>query len=145
MINTFSKNEKEFAKWCDDGYPFVLDAAAKNDKARKFLQYLTSESFRQASTYDLHKHQRQAILRSIYAFEVLNKKDLLLNVVTGGGKTVIIAAIIAYLRIIHDFNKFLILVPNTIVRQRLVDDFEPSSPTFVYHIFHFFFKNFVAF
>lgn len=144
MINAFSKYEKDFAKWCDDSYPFVLDDAAKNDKARKFLQYLTSDSFRQSSNYDLYRHQRQAILRSIYAFEVLNKKDLLLNVVTGGGKTVIIAGIIAYLRIIHDFNKFLILVPNTIVRQRLVDDFDPTpeNEVFVYRNFHFFFNHY---
>ena len=142
MINTFLKYEKEFAKWCEDKYPFVLDNTEKNEKAKKFLQYLNSDSFRQASTYDLYKHQRQAILRSIYAFEVLGKKDLLLNVVTGGGKTVIIAGIVAYLRIIHDFNKFLILVPNTIVRQRLVDDFDPGSPTFVYHVFRFFFNNY---
>ena len=142
MINTFKKHEKEFEKWCEDGYPFVLDDKDQNDKARKFLAYLTSDSFRQASDYDLYKHQRQAILRSIYAFEVLGKKDLLLNVVTGGGKTVIIAGVIAYLRIIHDFNKFLILVPNTIVRQRLVDDFNPNSPTFVYNIFHFFFNHY---
>ena len=142
MINTFIKYEKDFAKWCEDGYPFVLDDATSNDRARKFLQYITSDSFRQASEFDLYKHQRQAILRSIYAFEVLGKKDLLLNVVTGGGKTVIIGGIIAYLRIIHDFNKFLILVPNTIVRQRLVDDFDPKSETFVYNIFHFFFNHY---
>lgn len=142
MINTFIKYERDFTKWCEDGYPFVLNDAAKNDKARKFLQYLASDSFRQASKFDLYKHQRQAILRSIYAFEVLNKKDLLLNVVTGGGKTVVIAGIIAYLRIIHDFNKFLILVPNTIVRQRLVDDFDPSSSTFVYRVFRFFFNHY---
>lgn len=142
MINTFIKHEKDFTKWCEDGYPFVLDDVSKNEKARKFLQYLTSDSFREASEYDLYKHQQKAILRSIYAFEVLNKKDLLLNVVTGGGKTVIIAAIIAYLRIIRDFNKFLILVPNTIVRQRLVDDFKPGSQTFVYNVFHFFFNHY---
>lgn len=142
MINTFVKHEKNFAKWCEDKYPFVIEDGAKNEKAQKFLQYLTSDSFRQASNYDLYKHQRQAILRSIYAFEVLGKKDLLLNVVTGGGKTVIIAGIIAYLRIVHDFNKFLILVPNTIVRQRLVDDFNPGSPLFVYNVFHFFFNHY---
>lgn len=142
MINAFLKYEKDFAKWREDGYPFVLDDAVKNDKARKFLQYLSSDSFRQSSAYDLYRHQRQAILRSIYAFEVLGKKDLLLNVVTGGGKTVIIGGVIAYLRIIHDFNKFLILVPNTIVRQRLVDDFDPGSPTFVYNVFHFFFNHY---
>ena len=46
------------------------------------------------------------MLRTVYAHEVLGFagkdrqwKDLLLNVVTGGGKTAIIAALIAWLRL----------------------------------------------
>ena len=46
-----------------------------------------------------------------------------MNVVTGGGKTAIIAALIAWLRLAHDVQKFLLLCPNLIVRDRLEDDF----------------------
>jgi superfamily II DNA or RNA helicase len=142
MIDAFAKHKKQYEKWFEDDYPVILKDIEKNQKAKRFIQFVMSDSFRQTSDYDLYKHQRESILRTIYSFEVLNKKDLLLNVVTGGGKTVIIAGIIAYLRIVHDFNKFLILVPNTIVRQRLVDDFDPSSKKFVYNTFHFFFNNY---
>jgi type III restriction enzyme len=49
---------------------------------------------------------------------------LLLNIVTGGGKTALIAAIIAWLRIARDVQKFVLLCPNLIVRDRLEDDFD---------------------
>ena len=44
--------------------------------------------------------------------------------VTGGGKTAVIAAVIAWLRIGHGIQKFVILCPNLIVRDRLDDDFQ---------------------
>ena len=69
-------------------------------------------------------HQLEGFLRTIYAFEVLGKKNCLLNIVTGGGKTAIIAAVIFWLKSVHNINKFLILTPNTIVRARLVQDFK---------------------
>src|SRR5439155_9853967 len=77
----------------------------------------------------LWTHQWEAFLRVVYAHEVLGKAEigadgLLLNIVTGGGKTAVIAAIIAWLRIAHSVQKFLLLCPNLIVRDRLEDDFE---------------------
>jgi len=39
MINTFLKYEKNFVKWCEDQYPFVIEDATKNEKARKFGRY----------------------------------------------------------------------------------------------------------
>ena len=77
----------------------------------------------------LWDHQWDCFLRVVYAHEV--KRDelaqpngVLLNVVTGGGKTAIIAALIAWLRLAHDVQKFVLLCPNLIVRDRLEDDFE---------------------
>ena len=49
---------------------------------------------------------------------------LLLNIVTGGGKTAVIAAVTAWLRIAYDVQKFVMLCPNLIVRDRLEDDFQ---------------------
>lgn len=48
----------------------------------------------------------------------------MLNVVTGGGKTAVIAAVVAWLRIAHGIEKFVMLCPNLIVRDRLEDDFD---------------------
>ena len=47
----------------------------------------------------------------IYSHEILGKteigeKGLLLNIVTGGGKTAAIAALIAWLRVAHGVQKF---------------------------------------
>ena len=68
-------------------------------------------------------------MRVVYSYEVLGQKTigehgLLLNIVTGGGKTAVIAAIIAWLRISHGVRKCLLLCPNLIVRDRLEEDFE---------------------
>jgi type III restriction enzyme len=92
----------------------------------------------------LWPHQRQAVLRAIFANEILKSrdagwKDLLLNVVTGGGKTTIIAVIMAYLRVCHEVRSFLLLSPNTIVRERLKTDFEkPSRDDSVWRRFNLF-------
>lgn len=77
--------------------------------------------------------------RTVYAFEILKWPDLLLNVVTGGGKTQIIGGMIAYLKIAHQINQHLVLVPNTTVRARLVDAFDPKSQDYVFKVFPFFF------
>lgn len=39
----------------------------------------------------LWRHQEEALLRVVYAYELLQLKALLLNIVTGGGKTAIMA------------------------------------------------------
>ena len=77
----------------------------------------------------LWPHQWDSFLRVVYSYEVRREElsrpnGVLLNVVTGGGKTAIIAAVIAWLRIAHDVQRFLMLCPNLIVRDRLEEDFE---------------------
>lgn len=116
MQYIFGPHEKNFDQWCLDGYPGPPDGGAE------FLRNLSSPNFQPP----LWRHQAVAVKRAVYAFEHLNLEDLLLKIVTGGGKTVIIGAMMAYLRIVHNINQFLILVPNTIVRARLVDAFNPN-------------------
>ena len=113
------------------------------DRVRGYLLHLAVES--PAGKYQaLWPHQREAVLRAIFANEILKPtdagwKDLLLNVVTGGGKTTIIAAIMAYLRVCHEVRSFLLLAPNTIVRARLCMDFErPSRDESVWRRFNLF-------
>jgi superfamily II DNA or RNA helicase len=114
-----------------------------SERARDYLLHLAVES--PAGKYQtLWPHQREAVLRTIYADELLRQgdagwKDLLLNIVTGGGKTAIIAALMAYLRVCHDVRSFLLLSPNTIVRERLRLDFEqPSRDDSVWRKFNLF-------
>ncbi len=128
MQYAFRPHEANFSDWCRDGYLGVPDGG------RDFLKNLDSPNF----APPLWKHQVESIKRTIYAFEILGWPDLLLNVVTGGGKTVIIGGIAAYLRNVHDIAQHLILVPNTTVRARLIDAFDPKSRQYIFGEFPFF-------
>ena len=124
MYNEFSRYEDDFAIWRRDGYGGVL-----SDTFR-YVDFLTDPANDQAPRPGtLWQHQWDAFLRVIYCHECLGKEKigehgLLLNIVTGGGKTAIIAALIAWLRIAHGMQKFVLLCPNLIVKDRLEDDFQ---------------------
>lgn len=96
----------------------------------KYVEFLTSKDDDQtARPGTLWPHQWESFLRVIYAHEMLGKAELgadglLLNIVTGGGKTAVIAAVTAWLRIAHNVQKCVMLCPNLIVRDRLEDDFQ---------------------
>lgn len=124
MINEFSKYENEFHAWARDGYP------GAKDETIDYIQHLThphDDSKPRNGT--LWEHQWDSFLRAIYSYEI-KRNDLslpngiLLNIVTGGGKTAIIAALMAWLKHAHNTQKFLIICPNLIVRDRLEDDFQ---------------------
>ena len=127
MFNEFARYEDDFKVWCQDGYhtPFP--------DTYRYIDFLSDPSNDQAPREGtLWPHQWEAFLRVIYSYEVLGQKTigehgLLLNIVTGGGKTADIAAIIAWLRISHGVQKFLLLCPNLIVRDRLEDDFRKGK------------------
>lgn len=124
MFNEFAKYEQAFFDWRRDGYPGVLP------ETYSYIDFLSSPDDDQAPREGtLWPHQWEAFLRCIYCYEVLGKATLgqhglLLNVVTGGGKTAIIAALVAWLKIAHHVEKFVLLCPNLIVRDRLEEDFE---------------------
>jgi len=143
MYYFFKQHEKNFKEWRNSGYQGIPDVGVD------FLKHLGSRNFKPDlkvvkfwNEEQWKKVQLEAIERCIYSFEVLGEKDLLTNIVTGGGKTTIIGAMIAYMMIVHDQYKFLILTPNTIVRERLDDEFDPNSPTYIYNVFPFFFNSF---
>lgn len=125
MWNAFLPYEKQFAAWVEEGFPGVQAGTAE------FLDQVLDET----REHPLWPGQRQGLLRAIYAYEILGKRDLLLNIVTGGGKTAIIGACIAWLRWVHDIRSFLVLCPNTIVRERLRADFAAAK---VFHDFELF-------
>jgi superfamily II DNA or RNA helicase len=124
VFNRFAKYEDAFREWRRDGMPGL-----KAD-SYKYIEFLTSPDDDQAARAGtLWPHQWDSFLRVVYAHEILGKAELgadglLLNIVTGGGKTAVIAAVVAWLRIAHNVQKFVMLCPNLIVRDRLDDDFE---------------------
>src|SRR3972149_8428656 len=136
MKYAFKEHEKNFFEWCRQGYDVALSEMQKL-KVKDFLKNIDDPNF----VPPLYRHQAEAVKRAIYSYEILGKKDLLVEVVTGGGKAVIIGGMIAYFMIVHDVSKFIVLVPNTIVRARLKDEFDPESKTFVYNTFPFFYNG----
>lgn len=124
MFNQFARYEDAFRDWRRDGMPGL------KAESYKYIEFLTSPDDDQAArTGTLWPHQWESFLRVVYAHEVLGKTQigadgLLLNIVTGGGKTAVIAALVAWLRIAHNVQKFVLLCPNLIVRDRLEDDFQ---------------------
>ena len=127
MFNQFARYEDAFREWRRDGMPGL------KAELYKYIEYLTSPDDDQAARAGtLWPHQWESFLRVVYAHEILGKTQigadgLLLNIVTGGGKTADIAAVIAWLRIAHNVQKFVLLCPNLIVRDRLEDDFESGK------------------
>ena len=139
----FKQHEENFKEWRNSEYQGIPQVGVD------FLKHLDSRNFKPDlkivkfwNEKQWKKVQLEAIERCVYSFEVLGEKDLLTNIVTGGGKTTIIGAMIAYMMIVHEQYKFLILTPNTIVRERLDDEFDPDSPTYIYNVFPFFFNSF---
>ena len=124
MFNVFSRYEDAFQQWVKGGYPNA------KPETLDYIRHLSDpEDDTKPRDGTLWPHQWDSFLRVIYAYEIerdelAQPNGVLLNVVTGGGKTAIIAALIAWLRLAHDVQKFLLLCPNLIVRDRLEDDFE---------------------
>ena len=116
MPYAFRKHEKDFENWKNTGMNDI------KPETRSFIENLE----RKDRKCKLWKNQKEGILRTIYSYEILENNNLLLNIVTGGGKTVIIAGCIAWLKMAYNVDKFLIVVPNTIVRDRLKRDFVPE-------------------
>jgi len=135
MHYSFKPHEDKFKELVRTGFIGIPETGTA------FLKHISSFHFKPKIELFSEKQwmmQLEAIQRCVYCFEILGEKDLLINIVTGGVKTTVIGAMIAYMMIVHDRNKFLILTPNTIVRERLVDDFDPNSDTYIYDIFPFF-------
>ena len=124
MLNEFTRYEDEFQQWIDDGYP------EGKPETLDYIQHLCDpDDYAQPREGTLWEHQWDSFLRVVYAYELKREEltqpnGVLVNVVTGGGKTAIIAALIVWLRLAHDVQRFVLLCPNLIVRDRLEDDFE---------------------
>ena len=124
MLNEFSPYEDDFQQWVTEGYPGA--SAATLD----YIRHLSDpEDYAKPRNGALWTHQWDSFLRVVYGHEIRRNEialpdGVLLNVVTGGGKTAIIAALIAWLKIAGGVQKFVLICPNLIVRDRLEEDFE---------------------
>ena len=124
MFNEFSRYEDEFTQWVKGGYPGASPATLD------YLNHLSApEDDTKPRESSLWPHQWDSFLRVVYSYEMRRQElaqpnGALLNVVTGGGKTAIIAALVVWLRLAHDVQKFVLLCPNLIVRDRLEEDFQ---------------------
>jgi superfamily II DNA or RNA helicase len=133
-------NERDirFKEWKEkQEFPDIQNESSKQ-RAKSFLNIIINNDLEKP----LYKHQQTAILQVIYAFEIEKDYEVLLDIVTGGGKTVIMSAIIAYFWQVHNVSKFLILTPNTIVRERVKDDFDIKGADYAYNNFTFFFGGY---
>ena len=122
MMNAFSRYEQHFQQWTKSGY------SECSEKTADYLEHLSDpEDPSQPREGTLWPHQWDCLLRMIYAYEIepslKEPSGVLLNVVTGGGKTAVIAAAMAWLRLAHDVKMFVVICPNLIVRDRLEEDF----------------------
>src|SRR5665213_398904 len=124
-----SQIDIDFRQWLESpDFPNIKDERLASH-AKLFVERITSGEFPKP----LYAHQQEAVLRVIFHGERLGHWDSLLDIVTGGGKTVVMAALVAYFWQIHGVEKFLLVTPNTIVRERVKDDFEPNNPGFAYN------------
>jgi len=89
MYYSFAPYEQDFRAWWESGaFPEV------SPLTRDFLVHLT----RKEAPRKLWRHQEEAVMRTVYACELLQWRELLLNIVTGGGKTAVIGAVVAWLK-----------------------------------------------
>ena len=126
MQNAFAPHEADFEAWVDSGFQ------PSKPETAEYLRFLADDEDERLPRPDgLWRHQWDALLRVVYTREVLKRSfwsdGLLVNIVTGGGKTALIAATMVWLRLAHQVHRFLILCPNLIVRDRLEDDFHQGK------------------
>lgn len=131
-----TQSELDYRQWLEElDFPNLTSPQAA--VAKQFIERIKGHDWDKP----LFPHQYVAITKVIYAGEKLGKWESLLDIVTGGGKTVIMAGLISYFWQVRGNEKFLILTPNTIVRERVKDDFEVRNPAYAYRGFPFFFNS----
>ncbi|WMJ07623.1 DEAD/DEAH box helicase [Nitrosomonas sp. sh817] len=58
--------------------------------------------------------------------------SLCFAIATGVGKTRLMGAFISYLHLAHGINNFFVLAPNLTIYNKLIGDFQPASPKYVF-------------
>lgn len=129
-----TQTELDYRAWLEEpDFPHLKTAHAQA-AAKRYLENIKGHDWPKP----LFFHQYTAITKVLFHGEKLGKWDSLLDIVTGGGKTVIMAGLISYFWQVREQTTFLILAPNTIVRERVKDDFEVRNPSYAFNEFPFF-------
>ena len=84
---------------------------------------------------DADVQQALEIIRSEYPLVTDFERDfpsLCFALATGVGKTRLMGAFITYLHQAYGFNTYFILAPNLTIYNKLIGDFTPSSPKYVF-------------
>lgn len=85
-----------------------------------------------------HKRETKAILETLKAqFPTLQDFErefpsLCFALATGVGKTRLMGAFIAYLHLAHGISNFFVLAPNLTIYNKLIADFTPNTPKYVF-------------
>ncbi len=85
-----------------------------------------------------HKRDVAAVLETLKAeFPTLQEFErdfpsLCFALATGVGKTRLMGAFIAYLHLAHGINNFFVLAPNLTIYNKLIGDFSPNTPKYVF-------------
>lgn len=85
-----------------------------------------------------HERDVSAILSTLKAeFPTLQDFErefpsLCFSLATGVGKTRLMGAFIAYLHLAHGINNFFVLAPNLTIYNKLISDFTPNTPKYVF-------------
>lgn len=133
-----TQTELDYRAWLEEPDFAHLKTAHAQAAAKRYLENIKGHDWPKP----LYFHQYTAITKVLFQGEKLGKWDSLLDIVTGGGKTVIMAGLISYFWQAREQSTFLILTPNTIVRERVKDDFEVSNPNYAFNDFPFFINGY---
>ena len=85
-----------------------------------------------------HKRDVSSVLASLKAeFSTLEDFErefpsLCFSLATGVGKTRLMGAFVAYLHLAHGINNFFVLAPNLTIYNKLIADFTPNTPKYVF-------------
>src|SRR6185295_8807538 len=84
---------------------------------------------------DTNREQALAAIRSEFPSVTDFEREfasLCFALATGVGKTRLMGAFISYLHLAHGFNNFFVLAPNLTIYKKLITDFTPNTPKYVF-------------
>ena len=84
---------------------------------------------------DVDVHAALAVIHSEFPSVTNFERDfpsLCFALATGVGKTRLMGAFISYLHLAHGINNFFVLAPNLTIYNKLITDFTPNTPKYVF-------------
>lgn len=107
--------------------------APQAESLAKLIQALAAapEMLRQQRDVALVLEKLKAVFPTLQDFE-REFPSLCFALATGVGKTRLMGAFIAYLHLAHGINNFFVLAPNLTIYNKLIADFTPNTPKYVF-------------